>query len=137
MGITDSKKNLRIHEPKAQPEQVEPEAEPEPSYVGKGKRSKGQKVKSSNPQPEAVPEDKIQKSITCLGCGKKFLLLLSHLERTKTCQNSYDMSAMREEAERLHREKMAARNRYLYHNDPSVSSRKRAASMKLYQESPK
>ena len=92
-----------------------------------------------------------KEKVTCLGCDKQFLLLLSHLERTKSCQSSYDIAAMRKEADELHRQQMAARKLYQYQNDPNESPRKRAASMeyymkhtqekkasakKLYQESP-
>ena len=95
-------------------------------------------LRMSEPEAQSGQPDQVKPEAEsrCKKCGKTFKLLLSHLERTKTCQKSYDMESMREEAKRLHREKMAARNRYLYHNDPSVSTRKRAASMKLYQENP-
>ena len=73
-----------------------------------------------------------KEKFTCLGCDKKFLLLLSHLERTKSCQSSYDMSAMRKEAEELHRQQMAARKLYLYHNDANESPKKRSASKEFY-----
>ena len=75
-----------------------------------------------------------KEKVTCLGCEKKFLLLLSHLERTKTCQRSYDMSAMRQGADKLHREQMAARKLYLYQNDPNESSKKRSASKEYYKK---
>lgn len=44
------------------------------------------------------------------------------------------MSAMRNEAEILHREQMAARKRDLYQNDPNESPRKRAASKEYYKK---
>ena len=61
----------------------------------------------------------------CDGCGKEFEKLRSHVKRTKGCQDSYDMDALDEEAERLHKDQMAARNREVYHNDPEKSSRKK------------
>ena len=72
--------------------------------------------------------------IMCKGCDKKFLLLLSHLERTKSCQDSYDMSAMRKEAERLTKERKAQRGRDRYHNDPNESPKKRAAAKEQYKQ---
>ena len=68
-----------------------------------------------------------------MGCDKKFQLLLSHLERTKSCQDYYDMSTMRKEAEKLTKEKKAHRSRERYQNDPNESPKKRAAA-KLYYE---
>ena len=79
-------------------------------------------------------ESSRKEKVTCLGCNKTFLLLLSHLERTKSCQSSYDMGVMREEAKSSHREQMAARKRYLYKNDPNESQRKRSASNEYYKK---
>ena len=76
-----------------------------------------------------MPNEKI----TCMGCDKEFQLLLSHLERTKSCQDFYDMSAMRKEAERLIKEKKAQRSRESY-NDPDESPKKRAAAKEYYRE---
>ena len=72
--------------------------------------------------------------ITCKGCDKKFQLLLSHLERTKSCQDFYDMSTMRKEAERLTKEKKAERSRERYRNDPDESPKKRAAAKEYYKQ---
>ena len=75
-----------------------------------------------------MPNEKI----TCIGCHKKFQLLLSHLERTKSCQDFYDISSMREEAERLTKEKKAQRSRERYQNDPEDSAKKRTAAKEYY-----
>ena len=77
-----------------------------------------------------MPKEKI----TCMGCDKKFQLLLSHLERTKSCQDSYDMSAIRKEAEKLTKEKKAQRSRERYQNDASESPKKRAAAKEHYKQ---
>ena len=72
--------------------------------------------------------------ISCIGCKKEFQLLLSHLERTKSCQSFYDMSSMREEAERMNKIKKAQRSRERYQNDPDESVKKRAASKENYRQ---
>ena len=72
--------------------------------------------------------------ITCKGCDKKFQLLLSHLERTKSCQDSYDMSSMRKEAEILTKERKAQRSRERYQIDPDEAAKKRDASQKYYKQ---
>ena len=77
-----------------------------------------------------MPNEKI----TCIGCNKKFQLLLSHLERTKSCQNFYDISSMREEAERLNKEKKARRSRERYQTDPDESAKKRASAKEYYKQ---
>ena len=77
-----------------------------------------------------MPKEKM----TCMGCDKKFQLLLSHLERTKTCQDFYDMSTMRQEAERLTKEKKAQRSHERYHNDPDESSKRKAAAKEYYKQ---
>ena len=78
----------------------------------------------------SIPKSKI----TCNGCDKKFQLLLSHLERTKSCQDFYDMSSMREEADRLTKQKKAQRSRERYQNDPDESAKKRAAAKEYYKQ---
>ena len=72
-------------------------------------------------QPKSPGKEKY----TCKGCGQEVEKLRSHVKRTKGCQDSYDMDALDEEAERLHKDQMAARNREVYHNDPEKSSRKK------------
>ena len=64
--------------------------------------------------PSSQPKSPGQDQFTCKGCGKEVEKLRSHLKRTKDCQDCYDMDALEEEAKRLHREQMAARNRELY-----------------------
>ena len=70
--------------------------------------------------------------IKCVGCGKEFTLLLSHLERTESCQDSYDMPTMRKENARVTKERKAQRSRERYHNDPEESPRKKAAAKEYY-----
>ena len=83
------------------------------------------------------PKSPAKPKVTCKGCGKKVQLLLSHLKRTEDpCKDNYDMDSLEEEAERLHREQMAARKLELYHNDPEESPKKRAASKKRYEDDP-
>ena len=78
-----------------------------------------------------------KKKITCKGCGKRVLLLLSHLERTQSpCKDAYDMNMLRAEANNRHKEQMATRNRARYHNDLDVSSKKKAASREYYEAHP-
>ena len=71
----------------------------------------------------------VKEKVTCVGCGKAFQVLLSHLNRTKDrenpCKDNYDMQALKTEATRVHRDQMAARKREVYHNDPEESSRKK------------
>ena len=89
--------------------------------------------KSKRPQRDSKMEPKSpgKEKITCQGCDKKFELLLSHLERNKACQNLYDMSAMREEAKKLTKERKAQRSRERYQTD---SPKKRAAAAKHYKD---
>ena len=82
--------------------------------------------------PQTQPKSPMKEKVTCMGCNKKFQLLLSHLERTKSCQDFYDMTAMREEAERLTKEKKAQRSREQYQN-PEESTKKRAAARHYYE----
>ena len=81
------------------------------------------------------PKSPAKEKVTCIGCGKQFQVLRSHLKRTEDrenpCKNNYDMQTLETEAERLHREQMAARNRELYHKDPE---KKRETMAKYYQE---
>ena len=88
------------------------------------------KCKQSQEDSQTHPKSPGKEKITCKGCDKKFQLLLSHLERTKSCQDFYDMSALRKEAERLTKEKKRQRSYDKYHNDPDESPRKQA----YYQE---
>ena len=46
------------------------------------------------------------------------------------------MDALEAEADRIHRDQMASRNRELYHNDPDEQAKKRAASKALYEKGP-
>ena len=86
------------------------------------------------------PELPVKEKVTCVSCGKDFVILLSHLKRTKNrknpCKDSYDMQFLEAEADRLHREQMATRNRERYHNDLDEPPKKRAASKKLYDKDP-
>ena len=75
-----------------------------------------------------------KEKVTCLGCDKEFMLLLSHLERTESCQDCYDMSAMRKEAETLTKERKAQRSRERYQHDPNESQRKKTASKEYYKK---
>ena len=76
----------------------------------------------------------VKEKVTCLGCDKEFMLLLSHLERTESCQDCYDMSAMRKEAETLTKERKAQRSRERYQHDPNESQRKKTASKEYYKK---
>ena len=83
------------------------------------------------------PKSPSKQKITCKGCGKRVLLLLSHLERTQSpCKDAYDMKMLRAEANNRHKEQMATRNRARYHNDLDVSSKKKAASREYYEAHP-
>ena len=75
----------------------------------------------------------LKERVTCQGCGKEFTLLLSHLERTKSCQKSYDMPTMRQEANALTKERKAQRSRDHYKEH---SEEKKAAAKRLYEENP-
>ena len=68
--------------------------------------------------------------IKCLGCGKEFALLLSHLERTKFCQDFYDMKAMRQDSATQTKERKAQRSRERYKQSPE----KKKKSMAAYNE---
>ena len=86
-----------------------------------------QPQRDSQTQPKSPGKEKVP----CRGCDKKFELLLSHLERTESCQNLYDMSAMREEAKKLTKERKAQRSRDRYRID---SPQKRAAAAEYYKD---
>ena len=75
----------------------------------------------------------LKEKVTCKGCDKEFKLLLSHLERTKSCQESYDMQTMRQEANTLTKERKAQRSREHYKQH---SEEKKAASKQQYKTNP-
>ena len=75
-----------------------------------------------------------KEKVTCKGCDKEFMLLLSHLERTVSCQDFYDMSSMRKEVETLTKVRNAQKSRERYHSDPDESLRKKAASKEYYKK---
>ena len=72
--------------------------------------------KITSKQKENMDDQKfpLKEKVTCKGCDKEFKLLLSHLERTKSCQESYDMQTMRQEANTLTKERKAQRSREHY-----------------------
>ena len=82
--------------------------------------------------PKSVTEEKVK----CKSCGKDVTKLLSHLLRTTSCQESYDMNAMKEEAKTLTKVRKAQRSRERYQNIPLHASQKRDAARKLYKENP-
>ena len=82
----------------------------------------------------AVPRSPAKERVKCVGCGNEFMLLLSHLERTKSCQHLYDMSAMRQEAATLTKQRKAQRSHERYHSDPKETEKKKAASKESSKE---
>ena len=85
---------------------------------------------STSKKKKTLSETKLGEDlkIICKGCGKKMSLILSHLERTKACQSSYDMNAMRQKAELLKKERKAQRSRDMYESNPE----KKRKSMRDY-----
>ena len=89
-----------------------------------------QKTVESQSQSTSLGKERVE----CKGCNKTFQLLLSHLERTESCQKFYDMPTMRKENARVTKERKAQRSRERYHNDPEESPRKKAAAKEYYEK---